>query len=129
MRRARVEIGEPQARDEEHGREDRRRAREEVGGAGGAEEAARRAAAEGRAHVGALAVLQQHEHDDADRGEDVENEDHRMHCYRPPFAWAPAARQIATNSSAASDAPPTRPPSTSAIANSSIALEAFTLPP
>ena len=40
-----------------------------------------------------------------------------------------AARQIALNSSATSEAPPINPPSTSAIAKSSAALAAFTLPP
>src|SRR5690606_29299450 len=41
----------------------------------------------------------------------------------------PAALMISTNSRDFSDAPPTRPPSTSAEENSSPALEAFTLPP
>jgi hypothetical protein len=40
-----------------------------------------------------------------------------------------AARQIATNSFAFKDAPPTRPPSTSGFANNSAAFPAFTLPP
>ena len=45
---------------------------------------------------------------------------------RPLTLQAPA---IARNSSASSDAPPTRPPSTSGIANSAAAFAAFTLPP
>src|SRR4051812_15953405 len=79
----RREIGEPQARGEEYSREDGRGARQEVRGARGAEQAARRAAAERGAHVGALAMLQEHEGHDADRGEDMENQDYRLH--RNPF--------------------------------------------
>src|SRR5260221_969015 len=124
----RREIGEPEARREEHRREDGGGARQEVRRARGAEQAPRPAAAEGRAHVGALAVLQEHQHDDADRGEDVEHEDQRLH-FQSAFQWAPAACQIATNSSLTSDAPPTRPPSTFGIANNSAAFAAFTLPP
>ena len=40
-----------------------------------------------------------------------------------------AARQMARNSSAASDAPPINPPSTSGMPNNSAALAALTLPP
>ena len=47
----------------------------------------------------------------------------------PLNGGAPAARQIATNSSLTSDAPPTSPPSTFGIANNSAAFAAFTLPP
>jgi hypothetical protein len=45
----------------------RRGARQEVGAAAGAEQAARGAAAEGGTHVGALAVLHQHEADHGQR--------------------------------------------------------------
>ena len=58
---------------EEHGGGDGRRARQEVRAAGGAEDGAGGAAAEGRAEVGALAVLHQHENDDDDGGDDLQN--------------------------------------------------------
>jgi hypothetical protein len=57
-----------------------------VRAAGRAEQAARGAAAEGRAHVGALAVLDQHEADHRDGGQDLQNEEK----IRPDlhFAWS-----------------------------------------
>lgn len=50
-------------------------------------------------------------------------------CVETAFQRPSAARQIATNSSATSEAPPTNPPSTSGIAKISAAFAAFTLPP
>src|SRR5436190_2051226 len=72
-------ISESEAGCEEDRCQHRRRTREEVGRARRAEEAARGAAAERRAHVGALAVLQQHEDDDAARGEHVQGEYESLH--------------------------------------------------
>ena len=63
-----------QRADEEDRGADRRRARQEVGAAGGAEQAARGAAAERRAHVGALAVLDQHQADHHQRREDLQRQ-------------------------------------------------------
>jgi hypothetical protein len=46
-----------------------------------------------------------------------------------PDSPVSAAAQICANSSALSEAPPTRPPSMSALAKSSRAFDALTLPP
>ena len=54
--------------------QDRRGARQEVGAAGGAEQAARGAAAEGSAHVGALAVLDQDQADHRQCGEHLHDQ-------------------------------------------------------
>ena len=78
----RSQVGEAEARHEEHRREHGRRARQEIGRAGGAEEAARRPAAERGPHVGALAVLQQHESAD-DHG------DHQMYHQQKRFQIIP----------------------------------------
>ena len=101
----------------------------------GAEEAARGAAAEGGAHVGPLAVLDQHEADHGQRGQQL----HCQHEVHPDLhggslspngmGLQPAARQMATKSAAFNDAPPIRPPSMSGCANSVAALSGLTLPP
>ena len=63
-----------------------------VGRTGRAEQAARCPAAERRAHVGALAVLQQHEHDHRDRGQDLQDLQqctNPMHLTPPPRHRSP----------------------------------------
>ena len=101
----------------------------------GAEQAARAAAAEGRAHVGALAVLHQNQADHREGREhlDGEHESKMRFMYTPlrgldGTSPRPAA-MMAKNSAAFSDAPPIRPPSMSGCASSSAALAAFMLPP
>src|SRR6185295_3779091 len=118
----RREIAERQARDEKDRGEDRRGARKKIRRAGGAEEAARGAAAEARAHVGALAVLEKHQTDDRERDQHMHHDRHvdpYIHC---------AALTISMNSPAASEAPPISPPSTSGMAKIAAAFCAFTLP-
>jgi len=52
-------------------------ARQEIGRSAGAEQAARRTAAKRRAHVRALALLQQDEHDNAQRRYDLDRQKYR----------------------------------------------------
>src|SRR6185503_2351323 len=101
-----------------------RRPRQEVRRAGGAEQAARGAAAEARAHVGALAVLEQHQADDGQRHQHVKHDQ-----YVRPEAHFAAAFTISRKSFATSDAPPIRPPSTSGMAKIAAAFCGLTLPP
>src|SRR5438128_1243601 len=119
----RREICEREAGDEENRGEDRGGAREKVRRAGGAEEAARGAAAEARAHVRALAVLEKHQADDRARHHHVQHDRHVE-----PYVHL-AALTISMKSFATSDAPPISPPSTSGMAKSAAAFCAFTLPP
>ena len=94
----------------------------------GAEQAAGGTAAERRAHVRTFAVLKQHEADHAHRGEYMKNQNQGFHYFIPSFQPS-AAWQMARNSSATSEAPPIKPPSTSRMPNNSAALAALTLPP
>src|SRR5260221_945322 len=78
--------GEDEAQDEEHRGEHRGGARQEVRRAGRPEEARGGAAAEARAHVGALAVLEQHQADDCQRHYHVYHDDQvgpESHCFYP----------------------------------------------
>src|SRR4051812_12478511 len=111
-RLARRHVGEREAEREKDRGENRGRARKEVRRAGGAEQAARGAAAEARAHVGALAVLEQHETDDAERHHYVGHDQYLS----PEAAHFAAALTMSIKSFATSDAPPISPPSTSGIA-------------
>src|SRR5437763_3523822 len=65
------------------------RARQEIGRAGGAEQTARGAAAEARSHVGAFAVLEQHEADNRKRDEhmkdDERSEEHTSELQSPMY--------------------------------------------
>src|SRR6185436_20093927 len=111
----------------EYGRE----ARQEVCRAGGPEQAPRRPAAEGSADIGSLAVLQQHQHDDAQCREHMHDQNaiDQPVIHRSLSVTLSALLQIAMKSSATNEAPPIRPPSTSACANNSPALAGLTLPP
>src|SRR5262249_59338470 len=85
--------------------------------------------AEGRADVGTLAGLQEHDADDGETHEHVkhgERDDHHS-----PLDAAPRAAflTMAMNPGPVRLAPPTRAPSISVSASSSSALSALTLPP
>src|SRR5712692_4117166 len=132
-RPVRDEVREHESSEEENRGQDGRGARKKIGRAARAEQASRGAAAESRAHVRPFAVLEQDQTDDAERDDDVDDE-----CQCKPEIhvlslendiYLRAAAQIAMKSSATSDAPPISPPSTSGIANSSLALPGLTLPP
>src|SRR6185437_893167 len=105
---------------------DRRRSRKRRGRAARAEDGARGARAETGAGLRTLAALQHHEQQDAERRNDLN--DYQSYVQHKSYR-DPAAARIARNSSALSEAPPIRPPSTSGMAKSSAALLALTLPP
>src|SRR5438105_8269387 len=119
----RREIREREAGDKEDRGENRGGARKEVRRAGGAEEAPGSAAAEARAHVRALAVLEKHQADDRARHHHVQHD-----RYVEPYVHL-AALTISMKSFATSEAPPISPPSTSGWAKIAAAFCAFTLPP
>src|SRR3989454_4397984 len=129
-RPVRDEVGENEGGEEENRRQDRRGARKKIGRAARAEQASRGAAAESRAHVRAFAVLEQDKTDDAKRDDDVDYEyqsEPEIHVLSlENDIYLRAAAQIAMKSSATSDAPPISPPSTSGIANSSLAFPGLT---
>src|SRR5438105_11141511 len=132
-RSARRHVREREAQDEKHGRHHGGGAREEIRRAGGAEEAPRGAAAKARAHVGALAMLKQHQPDDRQGDQHMKHDKHvrpQSH-HLPPTdpGFKAASRRIATKSSATSEAPPIRPPSTSGMAKIAAAFCGLTLPP
>src|SRR5574340_123524 len=121
-------IGQPHAGEEKYRRQNGRGPAQEIGRAARTEQAAGRAAAKGGAHVGALAVLHQHQADHGHRNDAMNNPNNRFHT-SSVCANHCAALQIATNSAALSEAPPIRPPSISGMENNSAAFDAFTLPP
>jgi len=67
----RAEIRQGERGGEKNHRSNASRFRQEIGGAGCSEQAAGRARPEGRAHVGALAVLHQNETDNGQRRQDL----------------------------------------------------------
>src|SRR5690606_16525886 len=81
------------------------------------------AAAEHRADVGALAVLQQHDDDQHQAHHHVEHGEEDRHPEPSP------ASTMRANDSGSRLAPPTSAPSTSGCANSSAAFSGFTEPP
>ena len=116
-------VREHQRGDHEEDRRDRRQAGEEVAGARRAEHGlAAAAAAEGDAHAAAFSGLQQHDEDQEHTDEDVDDGEKGIHGVEPSLTRR-------TNDSADSDAPPTRPPSTSASAIRARTLSGFMLPP
>src|ERR1700743_2790571 len=127
------DIGHDDGEQEEQARQNPRGATQEVAGTGGTEHGAGGSAAEGGAGVGTLALLQQDQGDeqrrDDDQGDGKEAIQHGDDSMGLSFGYREAAAQMAWNSAASSDAPPTNPPSMSGMRNSSAALEAFTLPP
>src|SRR5690606_23232317 len=108
-----------------------------AGGSARAEHGGRRAAAEPGTRLRARTALHQdhHDHGGGDQHvDDVEEQQHRKTLRsfaraRPGTGQDASALAMALKSAATSDAPPTRPPSTSACENRAAALSAFTLPP
>src|SRR5262249_10952615 len=125
-----AEEREAERRDGEDGRDHRSDLAEHRGRAHGAEDGLAAGPPEGGADVGTLARLQEDDADDAEAGEDVDDDDQRVH--HSPFATAPARAvflAMATNPPGLRLAPPTSTPSISGSAASTSAFSAFTLPP
>src|SRR5262249_57296635 len=86
--------------------------------------------AERGADVSALARLEQDDPDDGEAGEDMDDDEERVH--HSPFPVAPARAvflAMAMNPPGLRLAPPTSTPSISGSAASASAFSAFTLPP
>ena len=125
-----VEISQSEAGQHEDDRRAGGEPAHEALAAGGAENGLAGAGAERRADLGALAGLQQHEPHDPATGQDVDDDQERVH--HSPRAAAPARavfRTMAMKPGALRLAPPTSTPSISGSAASASALSAFTLPP
>ncbi len=117
------EVRQPERRQQEEKRRDRREPGQEVPRARRAEDGlAATAAAERDPHAAALSGLQQHDQDQEQADDDVKDSQKRDHEAEPSFT-----RRM--NDSADSEAPPTRPPSTSSSAMSARMLSGLTLPP
>src|SRR4029078_6984198 len=108
----------------DHGddRGDRRQARQKVAGPRRPEPGLAAAAAERDAHAAALTGLQQHYQDEEQTDRNVNDGQKSGHGVEPSLTRR-------TNDSADSEAPPTRPPSTSTSAMSARTLSGFVLPP
>src|SRR5690606_34031075 len=102
---------------------------QERGRTAGTEHGARSARAEGGARIRALAPLEEHQRDNRHGKKDMAHCSYRLQHLVIVSAAQPAARQMPAKPSTSREAPPTIPPSTSGIANSSAALADLTLPP
>jgi hypothetical protein len=121
-------VGQRQTGGKEYGHQDGGGAAQKVGGAGYAEQAAGSTAAESCAHVGALAMLQQNQTDDAKCGHRVYNPNNSFH-QTLSLHFEFATRQMAMNCSATSEALPTSAPSMSGMDSNCAAFATLTLPP